>query len=442
LKILIVTLNRERFPDPVFPIGASYIAFSAKKAGHDVVVFDACFSENPEEGLKASLIAEKPDVIGISIRNVDNNAFPIAENYLNYYKSMVAVCRTNSKAKIVLGGSGFSIFPEFFVDELSPDYGIRGEGEFSFVELLEKLSKGKAPENKLIYSSSIKDINFDTFPDRAGFDIDAYFKYSGCINIQTKRGCALKCTYCTYPVLEGNCYRFRTPEKVVDEIEYWYNEKKINYFFFVDNVFNHPETYAKKICLEILRRKLKIRWTGFFIPKIDDPEFIDICIESGLTSIDFGTDAFSESTLKGYDKFFTVDDIFRACEICKEKNLKFNHSLIFGGPNETYETLQETIDNVVKTQTTSVIGFIGVRLYAGTPIANSLKDKIQIGINPVFYISENVKDGIVDFLKEKVGSKTNWIIPGLEKGTNLVLLKKIRERGIKGPLWEMITNFR
>ncbi|OHD17912.1 MAG: hypothetical protein A2086_16245 [Spirochaetes bacterium GWD1_27_9] len=438
MKVLVLCVNREKFPDPVFPIGASYIAHSVKKAGFEVSIFDACFSSDVEEELKQKLVKYKPDVIGFSIRNVDNISFPIAENYLPYYKDLISVCKKNSTAKIVLGGSGFSIFPELYMEELKADYGVRGEGEHSFVKLLKDIQNNNEPTKKIINSVSIENINL--IPDRIGFDVEQYFKFSGCLNIQTKRGCSFSCNYCTYPLLEGTSYRFRTKENVVDEIEYWYNEKGINYFFFVDNVFNFPENFAKSICEEIIRRKLKINWTGFFIPKVDDQEFLDVCIESGLTSIDFGTDAFSTNTLLGYDKSFTVDDIFKACDICNKKNIKFNHSLIFGGPNETIQTLNETIDNINQTNPTSVIGFIGVRLYSGTPLANKIKD-IDIGITPVFYISPDVKDVIIDILKEKIMDKPNWIVTGLEKGTNTKLFNRMRNKGIKGPLWEMFTNF-
>ena len=440
MKILICAVNREKFPDPVFPIGAAYIAGAVKKAGFDVNIFDACFLDDPLTAIAECLKKEKPDVIGISIRNIDNTVFPETENYIHYYKDFIKTCRQHSDAKIVIGGSGFTVFPELFMKELTPDFGIIGEGEFAFIELLNDLASGKNRDEKLIQSNVIKDINFENFPDREGFDLATYYKYSGAINIQTKRGCAFRCNYCTYPLIEGYNYRLRDPSVIVDEIEY-FHKKGIRHFFFVDSVFNHPEEYAKKICEEIINRKLRIKWTGFFIPKINDPDFIDVCMRSGLTGVDFGTDAFTETTLKAYDKFFTVDDIFKAAEICNEKGIKINHSLILGGPGETYKTLNETIENIEKTNPTSVIAYIGVRLFPNTPIINDL-GQIDFGINPVFYISEHVRDGILEFLQEKVGSKHNWVVPGLGKGTDLEFLKKLRERGIKGSLLELIQNAR
>ena len=177
MKVLVFATNREKFPDPVFPIGASYIAEAVRDAGFDVNILDACFSDDIYSDLKNALLTLKPDIIGFSIRNVDNISFPIAETYLPYYKDCVKIVRENSNAKIVLGGSGFSIFPEQYMEELKADYGIKGEGEFQFIEFLKKAEMGNYPKKTLMLSTN-KDINFDDFPKRSGFDIDRYYKYS------------------------------------------------------------------------------------------------------------------------------------------------------------------------------------------------------------------------------------------------------------------------
>lgn len=434
MKILVVAANKEKFPDPVFPLGASYIAHSLELAGYDVDVFDANFAENPQEDLRGKLISFNPDLVAFSIRNVDNNAFPKAVSYLEYYKSMTDVIRQAGDYILVVGGSAFTIFPEYFLKELDADFGIAGEGEYTFLKLLDEIKSGSCQKKRVLYSESIKDINFEYFPSRKGFDVEKYFQMGGCINIQTKRGCAFDCSYCTYPAIEGHCYRKREPAKIVDEIQYWYENKGITHYFFVDSVFNHPEDYAMEIINEIVKRKLDIKWTGFFAP-IFSEEFIDACVKAGLTSMDLGTDAFSDITLKGYRKFFTVDDIFRSCEICHKKGIKFNHSMIFGGPGETMDTLKETVRNIDISKPTSVIGFIGVRVYPNTPIAEELGWD-DIGIEPVFYISEDVRADLVDYLKEVVDERRGWIVPGIDKGVNMALFERMRKRGIKGQLWE------
>ena len=180
--------------------------------------------------------------------------------------------------------------------------------KYALRKLLEDIETGNAPKEKLLRSSTIKEINLDSFPTRRGFDVKRYFEMGGCINIQLKRGCAFNCSYCTYPAIEGHAYRKRSPEKIIEEIQYWHDQG-ITHYFFVDSVFNHPEDYALQIVNEIVRRNLKIHWTGFFAP-IFSEEFVKACVEAGLTSMDLGTDAFSDRTLRGHGKFFNVEIVF------------------------------------------------------------------------------------------------------------------------------------
>ncbi len=436
MKVLIISGNREQMPDPVFPLGASYIMQTLKNAGIESDIYDACFKDDPIGSMIAKIEEYSPDIIGISMRNVDNNSFPKVTNFIGYYSEIIENIRKISKAKIVLGGSGYSIFAEELYEILKPDFGIKGEGEFNFISLIRKIEAGEEVKEKVIFSERIADIDYNYFPLREGFAVDTYYKYSGVINIQTKRGCPFNCTYCTYPLLEGSKYRKRTPSNVVDEIEYW-NKLGYEYFFFVDSVFNAPESFASEICRGIIDRKLNIKWSGFFVPKVEDDSFFDLCVKSGLTSVDFGTDAYSDVTLKGHGKHFTKEDITHACKLCRDNKIKFNHSLILGGPGETRETLIETIDNINATLPTSVIAFIGVRVYPGTAVADLVEGGLK-DTDPVCYISDGVKDIVYDIVNEKVGGRMEWIIPGLEKGMNLKLFERIRNKGVKGPLWAIL----
>jgi len=363
MRILIISANREMNPDPVFPLGAAYIAQAAENAGHETHIFDACFREQPADDLQIFLKKNRYDLIGISLRNVDDVAFPQYTCYLPYYREIMQTVRKASNAPVVLGGSGFSIFPEIFMRELGAEYGITGDGERAFPGLIADIENRRA--KKGICSGADIEITDSGFPLRRGFDIEKYYTFSGCINIQTKRGCALDCTYCTYPFLEGKKYRFRSPSDIADEILYW-KERDISHFFFVDSTFNFPEKFGREIIREIINRKLDIKWTGYFVPKVEDDDFIRLLAESGCTSLDFGTDALHPETIRGYKKNFSVDDVFRAAELCHTHNIKFNHSLILGGPGETFETMETTISNAEKMKPVSVIAFLGVRVYPQT----------------------------------------------------------------------------
>src|SRR5213594_5162005 len=145
MRVLLVSANQERSPDPVAPLGVCYVATAAAEAGHEVHVLDLCFSEDPPADVRAAVAAHRPEAIGISLRNVDNCAYPDTVSYLPHYRAVVEACRAASAAPIVLGGSAFTTMPAHYLDVLAVPYGIVGEGEESFVALLASLAAGRDP---------------------------------------------------------------------------------------------------------------------------------------------------------------------------------------------------------------------------------------------------------------------------------------------------------
>ena len=93
MRVLLVSANRERIPDPIFPLGLAYVAAAARQAGHDVAVADLCFGRLPLEDLINQLRRFRPDLIGLSLRNVDNAAWPHTRAYAGWYARVTSVVR-------------------------------------------------------------------------------------------------------------------------------------------------------------------------------------------------------------------------------------------------------------------------------------------------------------------------------------------------------------
>lgn len=142
MKILLISANTVQDPYPVYPLGLDYVA-GAIPEKHSVLIADLNL-ENALTNLQALLDSEQPDVIGISLRNIDNTDTTDPRGFTNQYKNLTALIRTHSTAPIVLGGSGFSIFPRELMALLDADYGIAGEGE-RFATLLEALEGDTHP---------------------------------------------------------------------------------------------------------------------------------------------------------------------------------------------------------------------------------------------------------------------------------------------------------
>ena len=141
MKILFVSGNRERLPDAVIPLGLLYVMASTP-ARYEKVFLDLCFEADPNSALSDTLRANQPDLIAISMRNIQNNDYTGLSDNLDYYASLVATCKANSLAPVVLGGAGFSIMPGQLMVRLKADFGISGEGEMAFPRLLEAIELG------------------------------------------------------------------------------------------------------------------------------------------------------------------------------------------------------------------------------------------------------------------------------------------------------------
>lgn len=445
VRVLIITGNQERLPDPILPLGVACIAAAAREHGHTVSIFDACFSVDYERDLAAAIVALAPEVIGLSIRNVDNVAFPEVVSYLPRYRRMAEVCHASAPgAPLILGGSGFSLFPAEYLDELGADHGVVGEGERAFVELLDRLdgegSLDGAP--RLVHPPVAHDLDSAPLPALDLLDTERYVAEGGSVNVQTKRGCPYLCSYCSYPLLEGRQIRARDPERVADELERAMRDHGVEYFFFVDNVFNNPPGHASAICEAILRRNLSLRWTAYVSPACGSRELYELMRRSGCESLDFGTDSLCDPQLERLGKGFTVERALEVSRWCRELGIKLSHSLIFGGPGETWESIEETVRNALLTRANAVIAMLGIRLYRGTPLARhassrGLLTEDRIGLAPIFYLEEAVQDGLPEYFAKLASRHPNWIVPGIGRGLNPRFFQRVRSRGVRGPLWAL-----
>jgi len=446
MKILLVSPNVESLPDPVFPLGLAYITASLKRNRIRYQVLDLGFVEDYEAAIDSAVTSFQPDIIGLSLRNLDNVSYPNYISYLPFYRQVVQILRRQSKGLIVVGGSGFSLMPEEVLGYLGADLGIAGEGEISLIKLINNLKSKKNVYDSIIPSiiggpsELIENLDVLPIPDRSGFDNSAYLKWGGMGNIQTKRGCPFRCIYCTYPIIEGKRVRLRNPRLICDEIESML-EYGIDSLFFVDNIFNHPIDHAQAICQEIIRRNLPVKWSCYVNPGFITPKLIELMLSSGCTGLEFGSDAANKTMLVNLDKNFTVNDLSEVSAICKKSGLPFCHNLLLGGPGETMETVHQTLHAITNMSPTAVICMIGIRVFPKTRLSLIAMEEGMIGpeedfLNPVFYLSPAIENEILPFIEGFSKENPTWIFPGLNINITVELQKKLRRFGIKGPLWE------
>ncbi|MEW6416566.1 MAG: cobalamin-dependent protein [Nitrospirota bacterium] len=326
MKVLLVQSYLGDNEPLVYPIGIACIKSALNS--HDVMIFDTNTSLKPFDELKEIITSFKPDVIGISLRNIDSTNKRKVVFYYSYLRDTVDAIKTSTDAKIIIGGSGFSMFArEIMEDEPRIDYGVALEGEKTLPDLLLNLDR---PENvksvfyrrngKIIFSGHGEqiDLNNAEFPDRESISLNAYKKVPEAIGIETKRGCILDCIYCIYGFLNGKRLRPRDPVKVVDEIEFMVKKYGLERFTFVDSVFNIPLSHAEEICSEIIRRGLKASWSAWFNEKGLTKEFVELVRDAGCRSIILSPDGFSDNVLKRLGKNIRKDDIKKSYGILRD----------------------------------------------------------------------------------------------------------------------------
>ncbi len=456
MRILLISVNRERLPYPVFPLGLAYIAKALREEGHQLEVMDLCFSQEVEKELSNLLLRFQPELIGLSLRNLDNLTYPKSISYLNEVEEVTRVCRYFSHSPLVIGGSGFSLAPKELMEYLDVDFGIIGEGEEAILQVTRALEGGYplSPTPHLLIKGTPSPSHFKgatvsmiSAPDRTLFETQRYLKEGGMVNLQTKRGCPFSCIYCTYPLLEGKEVRLRKVEEVVREIEQLTQEEEVDYLYFVDDIFNYPPFYTESLCREMVRKRIRVRWSVFVNPGFLSEDLLKWMKEAGCVGIEFGTDSGSPKMLRNYKKSFTLKEISHASFLCSELDIPHCHYLLLGGPGEDEQTLEESFRLMDELHPTAIIAMLGVRIYPGTELERiSLSQGVMKAhpslLYPHFYISPALKGRLVEMVREKALMRNRWIVPGLEINITQELIEGIRRFGIRGPLWELVGRMR
>lgn len=406
----------------VFPLGLAFVAGSLRAKGHEVEVLDLLDNEAPESAVAKAIQTFKPRLIGLSVRNIDNQDSANPVFFLPEVRQIVETCRKNSKAPVVIGGAGYSIFPEAALKYLDGDYGVVGEGEDAFVRLARALeTEGETSDIPGVIQrggslNPPRDFisNLDGVPDPARGDLDVErYLAGGVMPIQGKRGCHRKCIYCSSPLIEGHTVRLRSPSRIVDEMEVALNTYGVERFFFVDNLFNFPETHAIELCETTIARGLQVKWRSILHPLYVSRRLVELMKRSGCVEVSLGFESGSDRILRALAKGFRTDDIRRTSRLLKEFGIDQTGFLLLGGPGEDRESVEESISFAESLDPEAMKLAVGIRIYPGTALARlAVRDGVISPdsdlLEPVFYISPAVRDWLPKRAREAAEKHPNW----------------------------------
>jgi len=463
MRVMLVYSNRTRILEPTPPIGLSYIATATRRAGHEVRFVDMMMSRNPERDLRDALTGFKPDVVGISVRNIDNVVPQRLSCHLGEIGSMISTIRELSKARIVLGGPAISILKSSSLDRFDADFAISGEGETSFPQLLATLENGRnfsdiagltyRENGGLLYNEAMRHAHFGRSGMEEWVHWKSYERGGGTWAIHTKRGCPLQCLYCNYPGMEGHELRRRSARDTVDEIEQIQKTVGPRTFEFTDSTFNIPPGHAVEICEEIIRRKLKVRLSAVGMNPLGmTEELVNLMQRAGFISMVITPDSASETMLASLRKGFTMEHILRAAALARKSKIRSTWFFLLGGPGETEETVEQTISFVEKHLNWNrclTILMTGIRILPGTDlakyaVAEGLLSPESDLVEPAFYFSPQLSEQwVLDRINRAI-AKCPTIVHGAEEsgsGAERFFNGALHWLGVAPPYWRFLPTF-
>jgi len=465
VNVLIVNTNRYCNPVPVIPLGSCLVAESIEKAGYHVRFLDLLFEHDPVCALESELSKATPDVVGLSVRNIDNNDMQHPMAFFSDLVPMVKLVRSRTQAIIVLGGAAVGVMPEELLRYTGTDYTVIGDGEIVFPGLLETFSSGGVVEcidgiawlgNGVFKSNTNYVSRFSdgcSVPDFSRWIcIKDYLTRLSTVPIQTKLGCHFRCVYCTYRKIEGHDYRLCNSDSVVDAIVYL-AKKGLRDIEFVDNVFNSPYEHAMAVCEGIARVQPQVRLQSIELnPLFVDDNLLTAMERAGFVAIGITVESASDVVLKKLNKGFTANDVYNAAHVVRRHRMPCIWIFMLGGPGETEETVCETLQFAERCIRPGDAAFfnIGVRIYPGTELENiARKEGILIlspqeMLEPVFYISPALDyEWLTNTVRVALAQHMNYI--GSD-AIGLSLLPKLNrlayKLGVRPPLWKHSRSVR
>lgn len=447
----------------VAPLALDYLCEDLKMNDIQSQILDLNLVDDEPQAIIQCLEEFKPQIVGITLRNICNQFMPMSEFYLDRYKSLVSYTKAWTPALIVLGGVGFSSAPIACLKYLNADCGIVGSG----LELFPKLIKKFVSETEILKHPSIVvkgSLSFIAYtptaeyyeqfhPSRTYVDNKFYFKKGGCIGLETKMGCPLNCVYCVEPSAKGKKQIFRKPQGIVDEVTALF-EQGITVFHFNDSEFNLPHWHAEKVCEALIASDLskKIKWYAYCYPKrkFIQKSLLSLMQKAGCVGVCFGVDTFDNEMLKRLNRHYTDQDVREIANDCHDLGLPFKMDLIAGIPGETKQTLRHSINSLKQLKPRSASINLGVRIYPYTEFYDFCeKDENKLhlmgefnvelpGLMPRWYSSNELGENPNEYIAMLTGKHGDIIVPSKEqKKTKKKTIIELLDENKKGVFWDL-----
>ena len=335
------------------PLGLAYLgAFIKDLPGIEVVGFDNnALKLDPEEYRKI-FQEEKPDIVAISI---------LTPTVYMAWEMARVVKEVAPAAIIVAGGAHCSALAEDTLKEPAIDYGVVGEGEETFRELVLALRDKQDPTGikNLVYRAKgrvivnpkrprMRDLDHIPLPareifgdSRYGMNVNRRVTSAKNTTVLTSRGCPYGCIFCSKSVY-GREFLQRSPQNVIDELKLleWegYGEVLI-----LDDTFTVNKNWVLEFCRLFVEQGLKTVWNCHARVDTIDEDVVKALKQAHCSGLAFGIETGNAAMMKRIDKHITLDEAREAIRLCRKYGLVTLCSYIFGHPDDTWQSVDDTL---------------------------------------------------------------------------------------------------
>jgi radical SAM superfamily enzyme YgiQ (UPF0313 family) len=465
MKILLVSTNRNTLPMPVMPVGACIVAHAAERSGHTVYLLDLMFTRDAMAAMESAVMDFRPDLVGVSVRNIDNNDMRNTVFFLGDLREIVKVLRAGTGAPIFLGGAALGVMPEEILRLGEVSGCIIGDGETIFPLLADRISQGgsfydlpgiayiehgtfrRNPPARSEYSAACPAPDYHRW-----LDTEAYRSHLATVPIQTKTGCPFQCVYCTYPAIEGSTYRLKDPDSVADAVARL-AATGLRDIEIVDSIFNAPLEHAMNVCAALARARHRARLQCLELNPLSlDDSLLEAMERAGFVGMGITLESASDPVLRGLKKGFTTREVHHAAEVVRRHGIPCAWIFLLGGPGETEETVKETLRFAGKQIRPRDVAFFntGIRIYPGTELESIARRQGVLSrgpgdlLSPVFYVSPEVDAPWMEQeLKKSMSRHMNFLNMDSLGMSFLPTIHRIGHRlGLRPPLWRHTRGIR
>jgi radical SAM superfamily enzyme YgiQ (UPF0313 family) len=354
-----------------YPYGLAIIGTMTKQAGYEVQSLVSHLNENNSEYSLRFLDYISNKGINIVALSATSMYYPETKHLIKLAKSKGCIT--------VLGGYIVSAQPELITANIGADFCVYGEGEYTFLELIDALENGKDLkkidgllylENEIVVKNHprkpIKKLDMLPFIDLSLFDFSVF---SSILMILGSYSCPYNCTFCyRSPDIP---YREKNLDRLFLEIDYYLQHYRnfVKEIHFMDDLFMVNKTRVLEFCKRIKAYKLPFFIQGSRVDFVDE-EIISVLKDAGCYAIFFGIESANDNILKSMNKNITFQQIKNAFELSVKHNIMPVGRLIFGDKEDDENTIQDSlrffIENILKYRI-----FLGpIVLLPGTAIYN------------------------------------------------------------------------